>query len=32
LIFCVCGIVFSVVWLKFFKTGPLESIFRKVAG
>ena len=31
LIFCVCGIVFSVVWLKFFKTGPLEWIFRKVA-
>ena len=31
LIFCVCGTVFSVVWLKFFKTGPLEWIFRKVA-
>jgi uncharacterized protein len=31
LIFCVCGIVFSVVWLKFFKTGPLEWVFRKVA-
>jgi uncharacterized protein len=31
LTFCVCGIVFSVVWLKFFKTGPLEWIFRKVA-
>jgi uncharacterized membrane protein YeiB len=31
LIFCVCGIVFSVVWLKFFKTGPLEWLFRKVA-
>ena len=31
LIFCVCGIVFSVVWLKFFKAGPLEWIFRKVA-
>ncbi len=32
LVFCVCGIVFSVVWLKFFKAGPLEWIFRKVAG
>jgi uncharacterized protein len=31
LTFCICGIVFSVVWLKFFKTGPLEWIFRKVA-
>jgi uncharacterized protein len=31
LTFCVCGTVFSVVWLKFFKTGPLEWIFRKVA-
>lgn len=31
LIFCVCGVVFGVVWLKFFKTGPLEWIFRKVA-
>jgi uncharacterized protein len=31
LIFCVCGMVFSVAWLKFFKTGPLEWIFRKVA-
>jgi uncharacterized membrane protein YeiB len=31
LIFCICGIAFSVVWLKFFKTGPLEWIFRKVA-
>jgi uncharacterized protein len=31
LIFCACGIVFSVVWLKFFKAGPLEWIFRKVA-
>ncbi len=30
-IFCVCGIVFSVVWLKFFKTGPLEWLFRKIA-
>jgi len=32
LMFCVCGIFFSVVWLKFFKAGPLEWIFRKVAG
>lgn len=31
LIFCVCGIVFSVVWFKYFKSGPLEWIFRKVA-
>jgi len=31
LIFCVCGIGFSVAWLKCFKTGPLEWIFRKVA-
>lgn len=30
-IFCICGMVFSVVWLKFFKTGPLEWVFRKVA-
>lgn len=31
LIFCVCGMVYSVVWLKYFKTGPLEWVFRKVA-
>ncbi|PHR25841.1 MAG: hypothetical protein COA36_13305 [Desulfotalea sp.] len=31
LIFCVCAIVFSVFWLKHFKSGPLEWIFRKVA-
>jgi uncharacterized protein len=31
LIFCICGVVFSVFWLKYFKTGPLEWIFRKVA-
>ncbi len=31
LIFCVCGIVFSVIWLKYFKTGPLEWLFCKVA-
>jgi len=31
LIFCIFGVFFSVIWLKFFKTGPLEWIFRKVA-
>jgi uncharacterized protein len=31
LTFCACGIMFSVFWLKFFKTGPLEWVFRKVA-
>lgn len=31
LIFCVCGIAFSVIWLKYFKTGPLEWLFRKIA-
>ncbi len=31
LIFCVCGIFFSAVWLKYFKIGPLEWLFRKVA-
>ncbi|AGH81180.1 hypothetical protein PCNPT3_06190 [Psychromonas sp. CNPT3] len=31
LIFCVFGVIFSVTWLKFFETGPLEWIFRKVA-
>ncbi|QUX96249.1 hypothetical protein C0J08_12970 [Marinomonas sp. CT5] len=31
LIFCVGGIVFSLVWRKRFKTGPLEWIFRKMA-
>jgi uncharacterized protein len=31
LIFCVCGMCFSVVWLKYFKVGPLEWIFRKLA-
>ncbi|MGH1485459.1 MAG: DUF418 domain-containing protein [Cellvibrionaceae bacterium] len=30
LIFCIVGTVFSVVWLSFFKTGPLEWVFRKV--
>jgi len=31
LVFCVGGVVFSVLWLKRFKTGPLEWVFRKVA-
>jgi uncharacterized membrane protein YeiB len=31
LIFCICGIIFSVIWFKYFKTGPLEWLFRKVA-
>jgi uncharacterized protein len=30
-VFCVCGIFFSAIWLKYFKAGPLEWIFRKVA-
>ncbi len=30
-VFCVFGITFSVIWLKYFKVGPLEWIFRKVA-
>ena len=30
LIFCICGVVFSVFWLKYFKAGPLEWIFRKL--
>lgn len=32
LIFCIFGMLFSVLWLKYFKTGPLEWLFRKVAG
>jgi uncharacterized membrane protein YeiB len=31
LVFCIFGVFFSVVWLKYFKTGPLEWLFRKVA-
>ena len=31
LIFCVCGICFSISWLKYFKAGPLEWLFRKLA-
>ena len=30
LIFCICGVGFSVVWLMYFRNGPLEWIFRKV--
>jgi len=30
LIFCTCAIIFSVLWLRFFKQGPLESVFRKL--
>jgi uncharacterized membrane protein YeiB len=29
--FCTCGIFFSIFWLRFFKTGPLEWAFRKLA-
>ncbi len=31
LIFGTCGVAFSVFWLKYFKIGPLEWMFRKVA-
>ncbi len=31
LIFCICGVAFSVFWVKFFKAGPLEWLFRKVS-
>lgn len=31
LIFCISGVAFSVVWLKYFQIGPLEWLFRKVA-
>lgn len=31
LVFCAFGVFFSVVWGKFFKSGPLEWVFRKVA-
>ncbi|MBL4660296.1 MAG: DUF418 domain-containing protein [Alcanivoracaceae bacterium] len=30
LVFCLTGMIFSVLWLKHFKTGPLEWIFRKI--
>ncbi len=31
LLFCLGAILFSVIWLKFFKSGPLEWVFRKIA-
>ncbi|NQZ32062.1 MAG: DUF418 domain-containing protein [Oceanospirillaceae bacterium] len=31
LIFCVCAVAFSVIWLKYFKYGPLEWLFRKMS-
>ena len=30
-IFSASGVIFSVLWLKYFKTGPLEWLFRKIA-
>ncbi len=30
LIFCIFGITLSVLWLKYFKAGPLEWFFRKI--
>jgi uncharacterized membrane protein YeiB len=30
-VFCLSGVAFSVIWLKFFKMGPLEWLFRQVA-
>lgn len=30
LLFCIFSIIFSVIWLKFYKTGPLEWVFRKL--
>lgn len=30
LLFCLCSILFSVLWLKRFKQGPLEALFRKL--
>ncbi len=32
LLFCLFATAFSVIWLKFFKAGPLEWLFRKIAG
>lgn len=32
LVFGVCGMAFSVLWLRVFQTGPLEWLFRRVAG
>jgi len=31
LLFCFIAVVFSVIWIKFFKSGPLEWLFRKIA-
>lgn len=31
-IFCLCGVIYSVIWLNYFKVGPLEWIFRKITG
>ncbi|NVK31042.1 MAG: DUF418 domain-containing protein [Gammaproteobacteria bacterium] len=31
LVFCLFGVGFSVAWLKFFRSGPLEWVFRKLA-
>ncbi len=31
LVFCLCGVVFSVLWLNYFRAGPLEWLFRRIA-
>lgn len=31
MIFCIGGICFSIFWLKYFKHGPLEWLFRKIS-
>lgn len=31
IIFCVISIIFSVLWLKHFKRGPLETLFSKMS-
>ncbi len=31
LLFCIFAIAFSVIWLKFFKSGPLEWLFCRIA-
>ncbi len=30
-LFCLSAILFSAIWLRFFKSGPLEWVFRKIA-
>lgn len=30
-LFCVTGVVASVIWLRYFRSGPLEWLFRKIA-